>query len=246
MFSEQKITGKYLAPKTLCLTFDDGPGAETPQIAEFLFKQGISATFFVSGIFAKQYPEMLATLVKTKHVIANHTYNHPRLPKFFKEGGDVLSEITLTEDQIADYINGDTIYFRPPYNDWLPEIASTLNSTLKSKFKYLGPFHGEIDGSDWAYWEKGAGPEECAESYMNEIRKSGNGIILMHDSCADNEVIKRNNRTYETIKIIIPQLKKEGYKFVGLDEVVRVVNSPAARYMYSVKSLIKKVKNKIK
>ena len=159
----------------------------------------------------------------------------------------MVSEVVQTEEQLAQYMEGNIMYFRPPYNDWTPQLAATINAGLKnSKFDYQGPFDGEIDGSDWAYWEKGEGPEACAESYMNVIRKQGSGIILMHDSCADDELIKKNNRTYETLKIIIPQIKKEGYRFVGLDEVVKLSGNPLIRGIHSLKDLTKRVRNRVK
>jgi len=57
MFSLDQLTGSHLPEKTLCMTFDDGPG-ETPNdgpgpktipLAEYLYKENIPATFFCVG-----------------------------------------------------------------------------------------------------------------------------------------------------------------------------------------------------
>jgi peptidoglycan/xylan/chitin deacetylase (PgdA/CDA1 family) len=57
MFSTDQLKGLSLPEKTLCLTFDDGPGEtegddpgpKTVQLAEYLTEQNISATFFMVG-----------------------------------------------------------------------------------------------------------------------------------------------------------------------------------------------------
>ena len=40
----------------------------------------------------------------------------------------------------------------------------------------------------------------------------------MHDCTADDDTWQRNNATYEVVRILVPQLKARGYRFVGLDE----------------------------
>lgn len=40
-------TGETAVPKIVCLTFDDGPSAHTPEILDILEKEHVPATFFV-------------------------------------------------------------------------------------------------------------------------------------------------------------------------------------------------------
>jgi hypothetical protein len=46
----------------------------------------------------------------------------------------------------------------------------------------------------------------------------------MHDCTAEQDALgllrRENNRTFETIQILVPVLKGMGYSFVGLDEIV--------------------------
>src|SRR5437879_5738296 len=82
------ITGRAMEPKTLCLTFDDGPGVtagpglgpRTDDLGFYLFLQGIPATFFVIGDRAANHPELIAQLARWGHLIGNHTEDHTSLP----------------------------------------------------------------------------------------------------------------------------------------------------------------------
>ncbi len=227
MFSKKAISGKFLPPKTLCLTFDDGPGAtsgtgpgpKTAQIAKFLESQRVSAAFFLTGRHAASYPEALEAILRHGHIAANHTFNHYQLTDLLANPNNIVTEIIETEKIIGKYSKNGKMYFRPPYGVWTSEIAVTLNQNLKSNFDYLGPYGYEIDGSDWSYWERQQNEDECAQNYLNIIERIGRGIILMHDSTADDDHIRQHNRTYETLKILIPELISRGYTFIGLDEL---------------------------
>src|SRR5207302_5989283 len=96
MFLHADIKGNDLPRKTLCLTYDDGPGEssddgvgpQTKALGEYLFREGISATFFVIGLHAERHPHVLRSLVRHSHTIGNHTYSHPGLVALVEAGGD--------------------------------------------------------------------------------------------------------------------------------------------------------------
>ena len=85
MFFNIDIKACALPPKTVCLTYDDGPG-ETPgdgagprsrQVGQYLAGEGIRATFFVIGRHAEPLEGVLQQLVGWGHLLGNHTYSHP-------------------------------------------------------------------------------------------------------------------------------------------------------------------------
>lgn len=228
MFSKGNLYDTALPLKKLCLTFDDGPGEtsgkgagpKTLEIATFLHQEGISATFFVVGKFALLYPHILAHIKALGHTIGNHTYNHPHLQEFFLQNGNIKAEISRTDDLIAPYVDNKTIFFRPPYGSWQPEIAYQVNEQLKNdKYTHIGPIGWDIDTYDWEYWQKEIDEKVCAAELLKKITDKGKGIILMHDSTADDEEIRKGNLTYETLRILIPELKNKGYTFCRLDEL---------------------------
>src|SRR5690349_16404423 len=73
---------KLPAPGTVALTFDDGPNpVYTRQILAILKKNNIKATFFVVGVNAQKYPDVIKEIHEQGHVIASHSLTHPMLTK---------------------------------------------------------------------------------------------------------------------------------------------------------------------
>lgn len=227
MFSVHQLTGRSLPAKTLCLTFDDGPGEtvrvspgpKTREIAEYLYEQEISATFFVVGRFVVRYPYILSEVAGLGHRIANHTYNHPDLERLFAEGGDCVTEIRRTSELIMDCIPDKKIFFRAPYGLWSPALADLLNQHSAVCEGITGPYYWDIDGRDWEHWRHDHSAVESAQIYLKEIIRVNRGIVLMHDSSADSDELRGKNRTLEMIRVLIPQLRELGYRFIRLDEV---------------------------
>ena len=219
MFHRDNINGLILNEKQLCLTFDDGPGIHTLPIALFLNQHNIRATFFVVGKYAANNIDVLAKLKELGHIIANHTFEHPDMPYYCSVNGDVQDQIIRTNSVISPYVNSELIYFRTPYGKWSAEVADELNGNLRSSMNMCGPIHWEIPGIDCHYWNIGKTVEQALETYLMEINKQGRGIVVMHDEIADMDIVKPKNKTYDLIKVLIPELINLGYQFVGLDEI---------------------------
>ena len=114
MFFHQEIRGNSLPPRTVCLTYDDGPGPSTRELAWYLYQERIPACFFVMGKHAAQYADTMASLRSWGHLVGNHTYSHPGLVDFALAGGDVVGEIVATHHRrnthyiaLANGVNGD-------------------------------------------------------------------------------------------------------------------------------------------
>src|SRR5262245_31890807 len=120
MFLHADIKGADLPPRTLSLTFDDGPGEaagqesgpRTAAIAEYLHSQGIAATFFVIGRHAEMHRQALAATAGLGHAIGNHTYSHPGLVALAEAGGDLTGEIARTDAVIREVTGHSPVFFR--------------------------------------------------------------------------------------------------------------------------------------
>jgi peptidoglycan/xylan/chitin deacetylase (PgdA/CDA1 family) len=230
MFFHHDLKGHDLPPRALCLTYDDGPGRDTKALGEYLHGERIAATFFVIGRHAKGRAALLRRLRAWGHLIGNHTYSHPGLVAMALAGGDVADEIARTDTLIHD---GGVTLFRAPYGNWREKeapdrdedrpvsiVANILNRSGLFEH-YVGPVNWDINGTDYDFWRRGACAEECAAAYLEKIEHIGRGIVLMHDS-SDEEPLRRNNRTLEVTRRIVPVLKERGYRFVRLDQVPQV------------------------
>ena len=122
MFFNVDIFGNRLPTGTLCLTYDDGPGQtagagpgpRTLELAEYLYDQGIPATFFILGDHAERHPGVLAQLCRWKHTVGNHTATHPGLVALASAGGNVLEEVSRTSALIRSQVSQPITFFGAP------------------------------------------------------------------------------------------------------------------------------------
>jgi chitooligosaccharide deacetylase len=227
MYQDVNLNGAALPPKTVCLTFDDGPGVtdgpgygpRTPEVAQYLADQGVPATFFMVGKFASDLPEVMTLVESLGHLVANHSYDHPNLVDYQAMGGDVVNQIARTDALIRNWIDAPVVYLRAPYGSWSPAVSAALNANLSVSLSHVGPIHWDIDAGDWDFWRRGDDPQSCAAEYLKAIDTAAHGIILSHDCTADMDFVKRANRTFEMVQILIPALRQRGYAFRRLDAV---------------------------
>ena len=188
--------------KLIALTFDDGPHKKyTNEILDILDEYSIKATFFVVGVCAEKYPDIIAREIASGHEIGNHTYSHIHLRN--ANGEQIAGEIDKTEQLLMENNGYSTTLFRPPEgvcNDTVRAVAKNMNYSLVL---------WTVDTKDWV-------PSSC-ESIVNSIMKnvSGGEIILMHDY-----VVGKSN-TPDALRIIIPKLLENGYRFVTVSELLK-------------------------
>jgi len=166
MFFKNNFTGAELPEKTICLTYDDGPGENTLPIANFLKDEGIQATFFVVGKYAFHNTSILSELKKLNHLIGNHTYDHPELPFYKLINGNLQNQIIKTDTVIKEHIDGNTIYFRAPYGAWSDDVADDLNSNILSTINHVGPIYWNVEGNDFDYWAKDLSVDEAVKIFI--------------------------------------------------------------------------------
>ena len=200
--------------KRVFLTFDDGPSESvTPKILDILDKYDIKATFFVLGCNAKSHPDIVKRAYDSGHYIANHGYSH-KYSKIYKNTSTVLEEYNKTEDAIRVAI-GNPEYssnlFRFPggaYGGPYEKIKKKARKELnKQGIAYL----------DWSALTYDAEGADTKEEILCNLKETMNGwnnvVILMHDA-PDKEI------TYKTLEDVIKYLKKNGYAFKNIYDLI--------------------------
>ena len=72
--------GERSANKYVALTFDDGPTGElTAQLLDGLRERYVSATFFLCGYRAEEYPALVRRMAEEGHELAIHGWRHAYL-----------------------------------------------------------------------------------------------------------------------------------------------------------------------
>jgi peptidoglycan/xylan/chitin deacetylase (PgdA/CDA1 family) len=217
------LLGNELKPKTLSLTFDDGPAAGTSEIAKFLAQLKIPATFFINGKNANMYPDAIRDIIDGGHVLANHTQNHTCM--LFVDAEIIVKEITETDVVILKAQPNGPFYFRAPWGAYSLGTLSAIHASPMKKYVSSifwdmgGQYIPSVSAQDAACWAQNPPltVAECGDLYLNEINnatKNGHGgIILVHDS---------HPETIKMLELIIPQLQKNYYNFVPLADVPSV------------------------
>jgi peptidoglycan-N-acetylglucosamine deacetylase len=187
--------------KAIALTFDDGPWpTTTTQILDILKKNNIKATFFWVGRYLQTYPELGKQVAASGHAIGNHTWNHQYI-KYNEEGA--AREIDRTSSLIEELTGVKTSMFRPP--------GGILNNGLAAyaQKKNYAVIMWSADSLDW---------RTATQSLMDNVMRQANsgGIVLMHDGGGNR------SRTVEALPEIIARLRKEGYIFVTVPELLEM------------------------
>ena len=92
-----------------------GPLVGVPRILDMLGAQQVRATFFVPGVTAGRYPELIRRIDAQGHEIGHHSYSHrpPQLlteeeeRRDFEQGLDALDQLGTRPDEIVVH-HGDT------------------------------------------------------------------------------------------------------------------------------------------
>jgi peptidoglycan/xylan/chitin deacetylase (PgdA/CDA1 family) len=167
------LTGPTVAPAQAAacngyvgLTFDDGPSTSTTALLGALTRSGLRATMFNEGQYAAANPGLVRAQVNAGMWVGNHSYTHPHLTQLGQSQID--SEISRTQQAIANAGGGTPVLFRPPYGE--------TNATVKAVAARYGltQIIWDVDSQDW----NGA----SADAIVRAAGRLTNGqVILMHD-----------------------------------------------------------------
>lgn len=195
--------GKYIA-----LTFDDGPSAKvTPRVLQTLEQHDAKATFFMLGNRVEMYPNIAAQVVAAGHELANHTFSHPNLKKLTHK--EMTEEISKTNKIIEAATGVTPTLFRPPYGIYNQDI---LNYTTSENYTTI---MWSVDSLDW----KSRNPAAIKNEILNNI--TNKSVVLMHDI---------HTATAEALPEILMALKKEGYEFVTVSELLSLKSEKVDPY----------------
>lgn len=191
--SEQKeAPAQETAQKLIALTFDDGPNdITTSKVLDILEEHNVPASFFVIGQFINdETAKQMTRAISLGCEIQNHSFTHAFMTKLSAE--EIAEEIRKTDELIVKYTGTKPWMFRPPYIDHNETMHQTIGHT----------FICGVGCDDWV--------PECTAQQRYDVMKAQakDGVMfLLHDLIG-------NDNTVEALKMIIPELKAQGYTFV--------------------------------
>jgi cellulose synthase/poly-beta-1,6-N-acetylglucosamine synthase-like glycosyltransferase/peptidoglycan/xylan/chitin deacetylase (PgdA/CDA1 family) len=205
--------------KRIALTFDDGPDPKwTPRVAAVLRRERVPGAFFVVGSEAARHPELVRMLARDGHELGNHTFTHATLSS--GAGWMRRTQLDLTEAALVGLTGRFSRLVRPPYSATPDAVTPAQERRLAAAAgrRYVIAL-ADIDSKDWQ--RRGVARTVASAT----PRRGRGGVVMFHDGGGDR------SQTVAALKVLIPRLKAQGYRFVSLAQLAGVPESalsPAA------------------
>lgn len=204
-------------PRTVCLTFDDGPSPNTEKILAVLEEHGVPATFFVTaqGVNEEYLPQT-AQIVAQGHQLALHSASHD-YKKIYASTTAFWLDIKELRQALAPYVAVEDIR-------WLRFPGGSTN-TVSHRYGGRGIMkkliaEAEEKGYHWIDWNVSAedattkhpDAAQILENIQHDARDRDTCVVLMHDTKATGQTVK-------ALPDIIEWFQGEGYTFCTVEQM---------------------------
>ena len=217
--------------KKIALTFDacmtggmlkrveagtDQPLYNAPLI-EFLRNQKIAATFFITGLWAEKYPEIVQELASDPLAeIGNHSYSH----RGYAENCYSLPNLPEKEKE-ADLSQSQEILLR--LTGKRPTLFRFPGGCCAKADQKLVESHG-LTVVGWSFASGDAFNSNTEAIVQNVLEKAKNGAVIVFHLSGGRYAPK----TAEAVKMIVPELRKRGFEFATVSELLKERLFPVA------------------
>lgn len=188
--------------KVVALTFDISWGDKTPMpVIEILKENNVKSTFFLSGPWVKQYPDVPKRIKSDGHEVASHGYRHINLSNLSKN--EIKEEIMKAHTNIKEVTGVEANLIRTPNGDYNNQVIEAAHECNYEVIQW------SVDSLDWM--------NPGVATITERVRKKAHpgAIILMHasDTC---------KQTVEALPQVIKDLKSQGYEFVTVSKLLEL------------------------
>jgi peptidoglycan/xylan/chitin deacetylase (PgdA/CDA1 family) len=197
----------FLQPNEVVLTFDDGPWpVNTPAVLAALDAQCLKAVFFPVGKHASWHPEILRQVLARGHTVGAHTWSHVNL---------AIKPVQEAKDEIEKGFSAVALAAGQPISPFFrfPQLRQTKELTGYLGERNIAAFSIDVDSEDFRIHK----PEVLISGVMAKLKKTGKGIILMHDF---------QKSTAQALPELLRQLQAGGYKVVHIKAKDTFVSLP--------------------
>jgi len=202
-YSRPQLVKMLNNTRHIVLTFDDGPHPRTtPKVLEILRRRHIKAIFFVLGLQAAKYPELVKQIYDEGHLIGNHSYGHKNLAQL--SDAKLKEELLRTSLLIESITGHKPEYLRPPYG------AMNRKVIKAAQLEGMKIMLWTVDPKDWS--------QKNETSILRNTERqlgmtSGNmrgGAILLHDIYPS---------TVRALEPLLDRLAASEYTIVSIDNL---------------------------
>jgi peptidoglycan/xylan/chitin deacetylase (PgdA/CDA1 family) len=186
--------------KVVAFTFDDNWDAVAAvRIAQLFHTYNGHCTFFLIGTNVRMHPDAIRTMVWFGDDLGNHTLSHPAATE--TTDTNFVKQIQACEQVLNGMGLTTRPYFRFPY---FAEDSHLIDVVTDQGYLVVG--------SAWTIED--TGPRRSAAHSIATIRRfiSPGVIFVAHPN---------SMMTYEAMKVVLPELARQGYSFVSISELLR-------------------------
>lgn len=187
--------------KIVALTFDISWGNIIPEpVLNILKENNLKCTFFLSGPWVKQYPEIAQRIQQDGHEIGSHGYRHINLSNLSKS--EIIDEVNKAHSNIKEITGVEARLIRTPNGDYNDTVIQGIHEANYEAIQW------SCDSLDWM----NPGINTIIER-VSKRAKSGD-IILMHasDTC---------KQTPDALPAVLKNLKEQGFEIVTVSELLQ-------------------------
>ena len=193
-------TGPVRRPRTVALTFDDGPSRYTPRILALLRRLRARATFFVVGDLAERYPSLLRREARAGMGVGNHSYAHPyRRPFDSLSYRRIRAEIEGGAEALST-LGVRVTAFRPPGGSFHGYVLQAAEAAGERIVLW------SVDPGDW---RPGITAEQVTRRVLRAVRPGS--IVLLHDGGGDR------SETVKALPAIVRGIRQKGLSLVLIE-----------------------------
>lgn len=169
----------------------------TPLILDILKSKGAHATFYVLGVKAVQYPDILKRMRDEGHEVGNHGWDHTRMTTLKHAG--VVDQLQRTSQVIRAAIGTEPTSMRPPYGSTKPALNKVIRGLDMEVIMW------DVDTLDWTR------PESSAIVRLVKERATSGCIILCHDIMPG---------TLEALERLVDEVHSKGLRLVTVTDAL--------------------------
>lgn len=188
--------------KMIALTFDISWGDKRAEpILKVLKDNNVQkATFFISAPWGKSHPELVKAIQQQGYEIGSHGHKHVNYSELSEE--EISRQLSMSHTILTDLTGKAPKLLRLPNGDFDKRV---LKIASHKGYKVI---QWDTDSQDWM----NKGVQTIVDRVVN--RAHPGDIVLLHAS----DSVKQ---THEALPIIIDELRKKGYEFVTVTDLLQ-------------------------
>ena len=200
-------------PKSVYLTFDDGPSEITNEILDILFERHIHATFFVLYKEGEEANALYRRMIADGHTIALHSTTHD-YEKIYSSMENFLADVESVSARVEDATGYKPEIYRFPGGSVNPHNVAIYHQATSELLRRGYVYYDWNVSADDAV--SGTSKRQIVSNIVNGVHSHNKSIVLLHDSSSKSD-------TLSVLPEILDTLIEDGYNFYPLSNRVRPI-----------------------